>query len=152
MDVLETHPQYVRADAHLENDVVVMKIKGRSQKKFVHLNGDNNVPTSQRGAPVADPSPGSSHRELNPMLLVLGWGSLDAHGNVMANELQRLQLHYMSNQYCVNNSRIPHIADSMMCAMDLDGDNLTEDSCYGRSEVYSIVYYPCDILGATLLW
>lgn len=107
------HPHYLVADTYLENDVLLMKIKGNSTKKVIRLNKDEAVPPKSNS------------------LTVVGWGALDAYGTIMANELQKVNLHYVSNADCVNKWKVPYVTDAMMCAMDLDDDSKVEDSCYG---------------------
>ena len=142
------HPQYREADTgtgtgtgtgtdtdtFLEQDVAILKINGRSSKRVVRLNQNEHVPVP---LPVnaASSSTSTSQEHVQSQVMALGWGSLDVHGTIMANELQRVQLEYLSNQDCKESYGVPVsvVTDRMMCAFDLDGDSVVEDSCYGDS-------------------
>jgi len=115
VEKIDVHPDYLETLQYLENDVMLMKVIGRSERKIVKLNHDHNLPVLAIDA-----------------LTVVGWGSLDANGVIMANVLQEVQLGYITNQECQKRG-IPLVTDQMMCAADMDGDSLTEDSCYGDS-------------------
>ena len=117
VEKIHVHPDYLETLQYLENDVMLMKIIGRSERKIVKLNHNPNLPVLAIDADA---------------LTVVGWGSLDTKGVIMANVLQEVQLGYISNQEC-HNRGIPLVTDQMMCAADIDGDSLTEDSCYGDS-------------------
>lgn len=126
---MHVHPEFHDAESYLDNDIVILKIKGSSSKSVVRLNKNENIPLSS-----TSPFNQSSNSQSKPTLTVLGWGSLDVHGMVMANVLQRVDLHHISNQDCLDLFGDPVITDRMMCAIDLDGDNIVEDSCYGTFE------------------
>jgi secreted trypsin-like serine protease len=126
VEQIEVHPEYLAAKQYLENDVMVLKITGRSERKIVKLNYNPSLPVMHVGEGT------TSNTDHHDALTVVGWGSLDDTGLIMANVLQEVQLGYVSNEDCKRRG-VPVVTDQMMCAVDLDGDNIVEDSCYGDS-------------------
>jgi len=100
-----------------EHDVLVFKILGMSSETPVKLNRRNKIPNNW-GRKAA--------------LTVMGWGSLDVRGHTFANVLKEVQLGYIGNKECASRG-ISSVTDKMMCALDIDDDEIKEDSCYGDS-------------------
>ncbi|GFH51909.1 hypothetical protein CTEN210_08385 [Chaetoceros tenuissimus] len=115
---IDIHPAYEESSQYLINDVMVMKLNGKSANKIVKLNKDERYPVLNIGDPNG--------------LTVFGWGSLDVDGNVMSNVLQEVSLGYISNNDCMSRG-LPVVFDEMMCAVDIDGDDIVEDNCFGDS-------------------
>lgn len=115
---IDVHPAYEESSQYLINDVMVMKLNGKSTNKIVKLNKDERYPVLNIGDPNG--------------LTVFGWGSLDVDGNVMSNILQEVKLGYISNSDCMSRG-LPVVFDEMLCAVDIDGDDIVEDNCFGDS-------------------
>ena len=122
---IETHPQYLNeGNMYLENDIVIIKIDGKSEKDWIRLNKEAEVPMQ-----INEDEETNGGRDA---VTVVGWGSLDINGVVMSNVLQKVSLSYISNNECKERG-VPIVTEPMLCATDLNGDELVEDSCYGDS-------------------
>lgn len=117
VETIDIHPGYKETSDYLENDAVVIKLSGESRRRFVKLNHDTNM--------LGLGNDGDA-------FTVLGWGSLDANGTIFANVLQEVNLGYIANDECKQRG-VPVVTNQMICAVDLDNDGITEDSCYGDS-------------------
>jgi len=141
VEQIEVHPDFLETSQYVENDVMVLKILGRSERNIVKLNYNRSLPVLHTDINIQNTnmnmnmnigeSP-SSNVDNHDALTVMGWGSLNDIGTHMSNALREVQLGYISNQDCMQRG-IPVVTNQMMCAVDLDGDSVTEDSCYGDS-------------------
>lgn len=130
VESMHIHPGFKQTREYLENDAVIVKLSGQSPNKLVRLNRDATLFGVEHAANElkANIATNKDHHEFT----VLGWGSLDAHGNIYANVLQEVNLGYINNDECMKRG-LPVITSHMICAVDLDNDGITEDSCYGDS-------------------
>jgi Secreted trypsin-like serine protease len=118
IETIDLHPDYIETPNYLENDAVVIQLSGESRRRIVKLN-QHDLSSLGMG-------------NQGDAFTVLGWGSLDKNGTIFANVLQEVNLGYISNDECQHRG-VPVVTDQMICAVDLDEDGKTEDSCYGDS-------------------
>jgi len=115
------HPQYRDATGSYDNDFMIAKLWGWSEKQVASINKDASLPNS------------------GEQLHVMGWGVTDTDTKQPADKLKDVSVDYMGNVECRNKkgsldgfSQIftlqDRITGNMMCAADAG-----EDACQGDS-------------------
>lgn len=115
------HPQYKDSTGSFDNDFMIAKLWGWSEKQLASINKDAGLPSS------------------GEQLHVMGWGVTDTNTKQPADKLKDVSVNYMDNAACRNKkgsldgfSQIftlkDRITGNMMCAADTG-----EDACQGDS-------------------
>jgi secreted trypsin-like serine protease len=115
------HPNYKDAAGSFDNDFMVIKLYGWSEKQVVRINFNTNSPKNDED------------------LFVAGWGVVNTDTKQSATKLKEVSVNYMTNAECkTKKNYIPgysqifslqnKISDNMLCAIDSG-----EDACQGDS-------------------
>lgn len=113
---LQVHPSYNAT--HFHNDLALLKLAAPSRFTPLDMAKPHIVTELAAG----------SHDEA---LEVLGWGSTSPDGHALTETLQKVDLDYVSPDYCA--SQWSNITGNQICAGEMNPQGQKQDSCRGDS-------------------